>query len=86
MALVFDLVVEKCNKLAKYIPAAIAEFHSLVNTGRSTRGDCSTESTLVGGNLSLNSRVAAGIKDLASVHLGDRSGGELGQLSSLQEV
>jgi hypothetical protein len=66
------------------IPAAIAEFHSLVDTGRSTRGDISTESTLVSGNLSLNSRVASGIEDLASVHLGDGSRGELGQLSSLQ--
>lgn len=77
----FDLEVEKSNV---NIPAAIAEFHSLVDTGRSTRRNISTESILVGGNLSLNSRVAAGIKDLTSMHLEDSSRGELGQLSSLE--
>lgn len=49
-------------------------------------GDGRHELALVGGHLGLHSGVAAGIKDLASVHGSNSRGGQLLELLSLQNT
>ena len=54
-----------------------------MDASRGTGRHCSTESTLASGDLSLDSGVASRIEDLTSMHLGDGSGGQFGEFTSL---
>lgn len=56
-----------------------------MDTSGCTRGDCGAEGALVGNHIGLNSGVAAGIEDLTGDHTGDGSGGQLGDLRSLNK-
>lgn len=49
----------------------ITELNSLVNTSGGTGGDSSTEDTLGGGDLNLNSGVTTGVENLTSKDLGN---------------